>query len=168
MQVKRYIIELEATVNAFRETLRRSWTRRAIRTLTMSQPVSLSSSTVTSLRDREWEERERYYHDAAIAELNSLVRKYNTVAPCAVRRAYYARDTELARAYHDCGEEILRGVDERGQTRPATTADDAPRPGLWTRLVHWLGGVVTNAVQTECQTRLLFGKAECLGLVLGI
>ncbi|KAG6378585.1 hypothetical protein JVT61DRAFT_12851 [Boletus reticuloceps] len=39
--------------------------------------ASLSSSTVTSLRDREWEERERSYHDTAIAELNSLVRKYN-------------------------------------------------------------------------------------------
>ncbi|KAF9226746.1 hypothetical protein BS17DRAFT_794196 [Gyrodon lividus] len=112
-------MELEATVNSFREALRQSWTRYAIRTLTMSQRAallpSLSLSIILSLRDREWEERERSYHDTAVAELNSLVRKCNTMAPYAVRRPYYARDTELAKAYQDCGEEILRGIAERSQ-----------------------------------------------------
>ncbi|KAF9238797.1 hypothetical protein BU15DRAFT_47243 [Melanogaster broomeanus] len=115
-------IELEAAVNSFREAVRQSWTRRAIRTLTVSQPAallpSLSLSMITSLRDREWEERERSYHDAAIAELNSLVRKYNAVAPYAVRRPYYARDSELAEVYRDCGEEILRGIAKRSQELP--------------------------------------------------
>ena len=119
MQAKCYVVELEASVNAFRETLRQSWTRHAIRTLTITQPAPslalLSSNTVASLRDREWEERERSYHDTAIAELNLLVRKYNAVAPYVVRRAYYSRDTELLRAYRDCGKEILRGLDERSQ-----------------------------------------------------
>lgn len=43
--------------NAFRENLRQSWTRRAIRMLTITRPTpylaSLSSNTVVSLRDRE-------------------------------------------------------------------------------------------------------------------
>lgn len=54
------------------------------------------------------------------------------MAPYAVRRAYYSRETELARAYRDCGEEILRGPDERSQTplRFETTwssMDDGPQ-----------------------------------------
>ncbi|KAG1806524.1 uncharacterized protein HD556DRAFT_1224609 [Suillus plorans] len=110
-------IELETAVNSFRDVLRQSWTRRAIRTLTMLQPAtmlpSLSLGSVTSLRDREWEERECSYHDTAIAELNSLVRKYNALAPYSVRRPYYSREAELAKAYQDCGDGILREISER-------------------------------------------------------
>lgn len=38
-KAKHYAIELEAAVNAFRETLRQPWTRRAIWMLTITQPV---------------------------------------------------------------------------------------------------------------------------------
>lgn len=145
---KRYSVELEASVNAFREALRQSWTRRAIRTLTQSTPslVPLSSSTVTS-RDWEWEARERSYHDAAITELNSLVRKHNAMAPYAVRRAYYSRDTELARVYRDCGEEILRELDERSRTPPGfgtkRSIDANPQEvdtllRLWHLFLQWM------------------------------
>lgn len=110
-------IELETAVNSFRDVLRQSWTRRAIRTLTILQPAamlpSLSLGSVTSLRDREWEERERSYHDTAVTELNSLVRKYNALAPYSVRRPYYSREAELAKAYQDCGDDILCGISER-------------------------------------------------------
>ena len=76
---------------------------------------SLTLGRATSLRDREWEERERSYHDAAIAELNSLVRKYNGLAPYSVRRTYYSREAELAKVYQDCGEDILHGISERSR-----------------------------------------------------
>ena len=121
------ITELENAVNAFRDVLRQSWTRRAIRTLTILQPAamlpSLTLGGVTSLRDRDWEERERSYHDAAVAELNSLVRKYNGLAPYSVRRPYYSREAELAKVYQDCGEDIVRGISERSREmhgRPST------------------------------------------------
>lgn len=111
------ITELESAANSFRDVLRQSRTRRAIRTLTMLQPAamlpSLSLGSLTSLRDSEWEERERSYHDIAVAELNSLVRKYNALAPYSVRRPYYPREAELAKAYQDCGGDILRGISER-------------------------------------------------------
>ncbi|KAH7916241.1 hypothetical protein BJ138DRAFT_995992 [Hygrophoropsis aurantiaca] len=110
-------IELESAANSFREVVKQSWTRRAIRRLTMSQPAALlpelSLADVTSTGDREWEERERAYHDIAIADLNSLVRKYNGLAPYAVRRPYYSRDAELAKVYQESGEDILRGISER-------------------------------------------------------
>ncbi|EPQ58913.1 hypothetical protein GLOTRDRAFT_69931 [Gloeophyllum trabeum ATCC 11539] len=109
--------ELESAVTSFREILRQSWTRRAIRTLTISHPAvhlsSLTLSSVTALRDPEWEERERSYHITALDELNALVRKYNGVAPYSVRRPYYRIEEELEKAYRESGEEILRGVDER-------------------------------------------------------
>ncbi|TFK46932.1 hypothetical protein OE88DRAFT_840057 [Heliocybe sulcata] len=109
--------ELEAAATSFREILRQSWTRRAIRTLTMSHPLvhlsTLTLTSVTTLRDQEWEERERSYHATALDELNGLVRRYNGVAPYAVRRSYYTIEEELEKAYRESGEEILKGVHER-------------------------------------------------------
>lgn len=115
-------IELESSVNAFRETLRQSWTRRVVRMLTVSRPAAMlptqSLAAVRAMRDGEWEDRERAYHDSAIAELNSLVRKYNAMAPYAVRRPYYTRDLELDKAYEVCGEDILRAIEEKCNETP--------------------------------------------------
>lgn len=111
------MIELESAVATFREVVKQSWTRRAIRMLTVSQPPALlpklSMDDVTALRDAEWEAREQSYHDSAIDDLNSLVRKYNGLAPYAVRRPYYMRSAELEKVYRDSGEDILRGIAER-------------------------------------------------------
>lgn len=91
--------------------------------LTLSQsPASLPKLTVgqvTALRDAEWESRERAYHEAAVEELNSLVRRYNGVAPYAVRRAYYTRMAELQRAYQDSAEDILQGIADRIINHPS-------------------------------------------------
>lgn len=85
--------------------------------LTLSQPsASLPKLTVAQiavLRDGEWEARERSYHEAAVEELNSLVRRYNGLAPYAVRRAYYMRTAELEKAYQDGAEDILQGIADR-------------------------------------------------------
>ncbi len=121
--------ELEAAVSAFRAVLRQSWVRRAVRmlTLTHSRLPSPSLADVRALRDREWETRERAYHDSALAEVNSLVRKYNALAPYAVRRAYYVREVELAKIYDESGDEILweikgrlrgSGAGAKGEVRP--------------------------------------------------
>ncbi|KAL4251118.1 hypothetical protein ABKN59_005635 [Abortiporus biennis] len=116
--------ELETAVNTFRDTLRQSWTRRAIRMLTISHHPSLLTnlalSDVTSLRDQEWETRERPYHESAMEEINSLVRKYNGLAPYAVRRAYYMTNVELEKAYKDSGEGILLGIEERIRARASS------------------------------------------------
>lgn len=113
--------ELESAVASFREVLKQSWTRRAIRMLTISQPPgllpSLTLADVTSLRDPEWEAKEEKYHDTAVGELNALVRKYNGLAPYAVRKSYYMRSAELEKAFRDAGEDILRGLAERASSR---------------------------------------------------
>ncbi|EMD40388.1 hypothetical protein CERSUDRAFT_130190 [Gelatoporia subvermispora B] len=117
--------ELESATSSFREVVKQSWIRRAIRILTMSQPSAqlpkLTLADVTALRDAEWEAREQAYHDSALEELNALVRKYNGLAPYAVRRPYYMRGAELDKAYRDCGEDILRGLAERANARSGVT-----------------------------------------------
>ncbi len=91
-----------------------------------------------ALRDDNWEKREFNYHTAAIAEINALVRKYNTVAPYAVRRPLYTREVELERAYKDSGEDILQGLEERkkllvlgGQTRGVDEEEKGGSNGNW-------------------------------------
>lgn len=70
----------------------------------------LTLNDIKSFRDSEWVNRQKGYHETAIAELNSHVRKYNGVAPYAVRRAYYTREVEFQRLYDDCAEDILRAI----------------------------------------------------------
>ena len=85
--------------------------------LTLSQaPASLPKLSIlqaAALRDPEWVARERGYHDAAVEELNSLVRRYNGVAPYAVRRAYYMRTAELERVYENSAGDIIQGITDR-------------------------------------------------------
>lgn len=101
--------------------LRQSWIRRAIRTLTIDHPASvlarLTLQDIQIMRDTEWEERERSYHETAIAEVNSLVRRYNGQAPYAVRRPYYIRSVEVEKIYTECGEDILKELSERSRAR---------------------------------------------------
>lgn len=102
--------------------------------LTLSRPAALlpklSLADATSWRDTEWEAREKSYHDTALAEINSLVRKYNGMAPYAVRRAPYSLEAELSKVYQESGEDILRGLAERvngssgSTTRPSADLDD--------------------------------------------
>lgn len=110
------VIELETAVTSFRGIIREAWTRRAIRTLTMGPPALVPRYTITDirrLRDEEWEQRERDYHNRALEELNNLVRRFNGAAPYAVRRPYYILSVELEKAYEDSSEEILKGIQQR-------------------------------------------------------
>lgn len=76
---------------------------------------NLTLNDIKSFRDSEWVNQEKGYHETAIAELNSHVRKYNGVAPYTVRRAYYTREMEIQRLYDDCAEDILRSIAGRVQ-----------------------------------------------------
>lgn len=123
--------ELESATNSFRLILLEGWTRRALRNLTTDTPPhllpalsrSMTLERARELRDDAWAARERSYHDSAVGELNALVRKYNALAPYAVRRAYYAREAELARAYEQAAEGIVQGLKER-----VTKGDLAAQP----------------------------------------
>ncbi|KAF8076826.1 hypothetical protein FPV67DRAFT_1618780 [Lyophyllum atratum] len=111
--------ELDSAVATFREMLREAWVRRAVRMLTLSTPPALYHTFtlpyIRAFRDQEWEQRERSYHLFALEKLNALVRKYNGLAPYAVRRPYYIHDVEMEKLFEDAAEDIFHQLAERAQ-----------------------------------------------------
>ncbi|KAJ8507161.1 hypothetical protein ONZ45_g10437 [Pleurotus djamor] len=123
--------EMEAEIRSFRAVLRQAWTRYALRSLTVEFHSYRGAhrptfADVSALRDNSWEQREASYHDAALLEINSLVRKYNTVAPYAVRRPLYMRTQELEKMYKDSVEDIMKGLDERLSSSASGKFREAP------------------------------------------
>ena len=104
------LVEMESAITSFRQVLRQSWSRRVFLVLTTAipppPPDRLTVDYIMNMRDPEWEERERSYHEIALGEVNSLVRKYNAMAPYIARRALYIRDVELERLYKESAKEI--------------------------------------------------------------
>ncbi|PBK93910.1 hypothetical protein ARMGADRAFT_1164749 [Armillaria gallica] len=135
--------ELDIAVQSFRELLRQSWIRQTLRNLTTNHPAQIlaqfSLSDVKRHRDPDWELRERAYHDAAVEEVNALVRKYNGLAPYAVRRSYYNRSVEIGMLYEDCAGETMKQLAER-----AKGGQDGGMPGYRSEVEshHEPGGVV--------------------------
>ncbi|EJD36917.1 hypothetical protein AURDEDRAFT_108354 [Auricularia subglabra TFB-10046 SS5] len=95
--------ELESAISSFRDVLQASWVRTAIRLLSVNRAqhelAAVPREEIAALRDAAWEARERPFHDAALDDVNRLVRKHNGVAPVPVRKGYHTRDVELARCY---------------------------------------------------------------------
>ena len=103
-------VEMESSIGSFRKVLRQAWSRRVLLVVTAKAPPPspdlLTVEYIATLRDPVWEEQERSYHEAALSEVNSLVRKYNAVAPYIARRALYTRNVELERLYKESAKEI--------------------------------------------------------------
>ncbi|KAF9024332.1 hypothetical protein BDZ89DRAFT_1162278 [Hymenopellis radicata] len=108
---------LDISIQTFRDILRQSWTRQALRKLTTEHPApilaTLTLEDIKKVRDNAWMQRQEGYHDAAMDDVNSMVRKYNGIAPYAVRRPYYSRAAEIERLYEACAEDILRELQRR-------------------------------------------------------
>lgn len=142
---------MESAIASFRGVLRQAWSRRVLLILTTSTPPPslerLTIDYVMDLRDREWEERERSYHEAALDEVNSLVRKHNAMAPYIARRALYTLSAELERTYKESANEIHQELvaklsgkrgettlgSGRGDVDDFTNPHETPFPslGLW-------------------------------------
>ncbi|KAG5644082.1 hypothetical protein DXG03_009172 [Asterophora parasitica] len=109
--------ELDTAVTTFREMHRQAWIRRVVRVITTTTPPALlhtfTLGDMRAFRDLEWEQRERSYHEVALEQLNALVRKYNGLAPYAVRRPYYTLSVEMEKLFDGCADEILRQLSER-------------------------------------------------------
>ncbi|KAF5371287.1 hypothetical protein D9758_004245 [Tetrapyrgos nigripes] len=178
--------ELDTAIKTFRDLLRQSWTRRAIRNLTTLHPPNLllrfSLTDIKNLRDAEWEKRERSYHDTAVEEVNALVRKYNGIAPYAVRRAYYMRSVEIEKVYGECAEDILKGIKGRlteaggnpgvvsSGSRPGSGVNGHPNdaraedPGF-VGLGDWFWGWIGKPGDIVAVNHAMSGRRE--GLVVG-
>lgn len=125
--------EMRDDQNAFRLRLRQAWTRRAIRMLSL-QP--LTPSVIESsgeYRDPEWEERERGYHEKSVANLNSLIRKYNVVAPPSARAPVTSVELELKACFEECAALIKTELEKRAKEGPGAarqlSAKGGPKSG---------------------------------------
>ncbi|PFH50172.1 hypothetical protein AMATHDRAFT_61666 [Amanita thiersii Skay4041] len=111
--------ELDSAIRTFRELVRQSWIRRALRVITTDTPTGLlhtiTLERIKSVRDEEWVKKERSYHETALGEVNGLVRNYNGLAPYPVRRPYYVLNVELERMYEEAAEEIMKRLEARGK-----------------------------------------------------
>lgn len=113
------LAELESAVNSFRDVMQASWVRTATRTLSASRPRTLLASIpreeIAALRDAGWETRERTFHEAALDDVNRIVRKHNGIAPVPVRKGYLTRDVELERCYRVSVDAIHEELAARAQ-----------------------------------------------------
>jgi DnaJ homolog subfamily C member 28 len=145
---------MESSIATFRNILQSAWIRRATRSLPLSHgydpsfPFRLTASYLSNLRDVEWEERERGYHEHAIGEVNSFIRKYNGIAPYTVRRGLLTREDELKRCYEGSGERILEELRAmntgasarsiRNKTQQDYNLNESKEPSLWQQLIQAL------------------------------
>ena len=145
---------MESSIATFRNILQSAWIRRATRSLPLSHgydpsfPFRLTATCLSNLRDVEWEEKERAYHEHAIGEVNSFIRKYNGIAPYTVRRGLLTREDELKRCYEESGPRILEGLRAMSTGAPARSVknktqqdynlNESNEPSLWQQLIQAL------------------------------
>ncbi|KAF8170728.1 hypothetical protein K438DRAFT_1982579 [Mycena galopus ATCC 62051] len=112
--------ELDASLATFRALLAAGWTRHAVRAITFrGVPAAGDGADPRAFRDPAWARREAAYHATALAEVNERVRRYNALAPYAVRRPLYVLEAELEGTYDRAGEDVADAVAERAKGREA-------------------------------------------------
>ncbi|KAH9812988.1 hypothetical protein Tdes44962_MAKER05755 [Teratosphaeria destructans] len=72
---------------------------------------------VPPFRDPDWLATETPYLHAAIANLNTLARSYNLMAPALAKKPYYALDRELRACYADVAPSVPAAMRERARRR---------------------------------------------------
>ncbi|KXX76422.1 hypothetical protein MMYC01_206803 [Madurella mycetomatis] len=79
-------------------------------------------------RDPTWEAAELAYHTLAIANLNTLTRSYNLMAPDLAKKPYFSLERELRNCFADVAPEIAGEIRIRA-TKPTRSLVDAPFGG---------------------------------------
>ncbi|GAA5826329.1 hypothetical protein JCM11251_007256 [Rhodosporidiobolus azoricus] len=139
--------ELELALSTWRTNLRASWSRRAIR---IRSSEGLTPAVIREVKegwmDPEWEARERAYHDAALHDVNQLVRKYNVIAPYHVRRPLLTLrselDTAISGSASHIAAELQRRLDLGLNTTPAKVIyqDEGGEDGVKSVTAEEMGG----------------------------
>jgi hypothetical protein len=113
-----------------------------------SRPKSQSSSTSPTpddrplpppFRDAAWEAAERAYMDLAVANLNTITRSYNLMAPELAKKPYFSLSRELESCFADVAPQVASVIQERA-TRPPRTHSNASGDGSATSVLEKLGG----------------------------
>jgi hypothetical protein len=90
-------------------------------TIEQGLPQSASASAILAnhlpFRDPVWETNERSYHELTIANLNSLTRSYNLMAPQLAQKPYFSLERELNACFAEMAPLLANEIRERA-TRP--------------------------------------------------
>ncbi|KAK3713547.1 hypothetical protein LTR37_008505 [Vermiconidia calcicola] len=92
---------------------------------TQPPPSTPRIPTVPPFRDPQWESTERKYLEAAVANLNSLARSYNLMAPPIARKPYYYHDRELKSCFADVAPQVAGAIREKALARKARAGMEA-------------------------------------------
>lgn len=82
------------------------------------QPAEDQEVLVRPFRDAGWEATERSYMELAIANLNTLTRAYNLMAPELAKKPYFSLERELNACFADVAPQVANEIKERAR-RPA-------------------------------------------------
>jgi len=91
---------------------------------TTSEPTTTTTTTTTTntlsrpYRDPAWEAHQRSYMDLAVANLNSITRSYNLMAPELAKKPYFSVQRELDRCFADVAPLLADEIKARA-ARPA-------------------------------------------------
>jgi hypothetical protein len=83
--------------------------------------------TVDPFRDPQWERTERSYHKIAVANLNSLTRSYNLMAPDMAKKPYFSLERELRACYAAVAPQVAEAIKERALTSTARGKEQSSR-----------------------------------------
>lgn len=80
-----------------------------------SRPAGEQQVLTRPFRDPAWEAAERSYMEHAIANLNTLTRAYNLMAPELAKKPYFSLERELNACFADVAPEIADQIKERAR-----------------------------------------------------
>lgn len=100
-------------IENLKRRLRVDWIQNAVkvldqRTQGLSIKNRLKSAVLTKQDQREWETKQKLYHELLIREINNIIRGYNIQAPPSARRGYLFLDEELENCCKSSVDEIKR------------------------------------------------------------
>jgi aarF domain-containing kinase len=143
---------LDAAINAFRNTLLTTYTTHLVR-------IIISTNTLNPLppahsipdHDEAWEARELKFHEENIRQINDMTRRMNAQAPNVARRNLLTRDIELSRVRGPrLRESVWAEVQRRAAEVKVQSANTAP-----SGTVFWEGdgfASIRNATRRSLST----------------
>jgi hypothetical protein len=96
---------------------------------TPAAPATAAPAATAPFRDTAWEQAELSYHTLSIANLNSLTRSYNLVAPDLAKKPYFSLERELRACFAEVAPQLADEIRERSlpRARPALSAHHRPQ-----------------------------------------
>ena len=119
---------LDAAINAFRNTLLTTYTTHLVRTIISTNTLNpLPPAHSIPDHDEAWEARELKFHEENIRQINDLTRRMNAQAPNVARRPILVRELELNRVRGErLRENVWAEVQRRSAEVRAQSTNNAP------------------------------------------